>query len=167
MAKKDALAVEETKKKGGMVKWIILLVVLLLLVGGGGAAYWFLLGPGAAQENAEEQGNQAGQGRRTEFVPEIVTLEPFVVNLADPLGRRFLRMSLDVEVVNRTATADVRSHNSRIRDAIILLLAGKSFADLASMESRITLKNQIVERLNQIVGGGKVTNVYFTEFVIQ
>ncbi|WP_031386749.1 flagellar basal body-associated FliL family protein [Desulfonatronum thiodismutans] len=170
MAKKDALPVDEEKKKGGKVKWVVLLLVFLLLAGGGGAAYWFLMGPGAVSEDAvlEQEGDQAGrQGARTDFVPEIVTLDPFVVNLADPLGRRFLRMTLDVEVLNRAAIADVQRNNSRIRDAVILLLAGKSFADLASMEGKITLKNQIVERLNQIVGGGRVTNVYFTEFVVQ
>ncbi|SMP50360.1 flagellar basal body-associated FliL family protein [Desulfonatronum lacustre] len=170
MAKKDALPVDEEKKKGAKVKWIVLLLVLLLLAGGGGAAYWFLMGPGAVSEDGalEQEGDQAGlQGARTEFVPEIVTLDTFVVNLADPLGRRFLRMTLDVEVLNRAAIADVQRNNSRIRDAVILLLAGKSFADLASMEGKITLKNQIVERLNQIVGGGRVTNVYFTEFVVQ
>lgn len=171
MAKKDAVPVEEDKKKGGKLKWIILLLVLLLLAGGGGAAYWFLMGPGAAsEEDAQEQeGDQTGEQAppRTDFVPEIVTLDPFVVNLADPLGRRFLRMTLDVEVLNRQAIAEVQRNNSRIRDAVILLLAGKSFADLASMEGKITLKNQIVERLNQIVGGGRVTNVYFTEFVVQ
>lgn len=170
MAKKDALPVDEEKKKGGKVKWVVLLLVLLLLAGGGAAAYWFLMGPGAASKDdaLEQEGDQADrQAARTEFVPEIVTLEPFVVNLADPLGRRFLRMTLDVEVLNRAAIADVQRNNSRIRDAVILLLAGKSFADLASMEGKITLKNQIVERLNQIVGGGRVTNVYFTEFVVQ
>jgi flagellar protein FliL len=170
MAKKDAPPVEEERKKGGKVKWVVLLLVLLLLVGGGGAAYWFLMGPGAASEGdaTEQEGGQAAnQEARAEFLPEIVTLDPFVVNLADPLGRRFLRMTLDVEVLNRAAITDVQRNNSRIRDAVILLLAGKSFADLASMEGKITLKNQIVERLNQILGGGRVTNVYFTEFVVQ
>lgn len=170
MAKKEATLMEEDKKKGGKVKWVILLLVLLLLVGGGGAAYWFLTGPGAKSEEdalKQDESQAERQRARAEFVPEIVTLEPFVVNLADPLGRRFLRMTLDVEVLNRAVVADVQRNNSRIRDAVILLLAGKSFADLASMEGKITLKNQIVERLNQIVGGGRVTNVYFTEFVVQ
>lgn len=170
MAKKDAAPVEGEQKKSGKMKWVILAVVLLLLVGGGAAAYWFLMGPGAAPDDATHEQAEAGVGPSTpkaEFIPEIVTLETFIVNLADPLGRRFLRMTLDVEVVNRDAVAAVQGSTSRIRDAIILLLAGKSFADLASMEGKITLKNEIVERLNQIVGGGRVSNVYFTEFVVQ
>ena len=169
MAKQDAAPVEEEKKKGGKLKWVILLLVLVLLAGGGAAAYWFLFGPGSTpQDETLTQGEAAlPKTPRTEFAPEIVTLEPFVVNLADPLGRRFLRMTLDVEVLNRTAVAEVQRSNSRIRDAVILLLAGKSFADLASMEGKIVLKNEIVERLSQIVGGGQITNVYFTEFVVQ
>lgn len=165
-AQKDVAPVEEEEKKGGKLKWIIALLILLLLAGGG-AAYWFVFGPGAASRNAADEQNGALPASRSESLPEIVTLEPFVVNLADPLGRRFLRMTLDVEVVNSTAVADVERFNSRIRDAIILLLAGKSFADLAKIEGKIILKNEIVERLNQIMGGGRVSNVYFTEFVVQ
>jgi flagellar FliL protein len=55
----------------------------------------------------------------------------------------------------------------KVRDAINLLLSSKTYADLATMESKILLKNEIVERLNQILGGSKVTRVYFTEIVIQ
>ena len=167
-AKKETVVpVEEEKKSGGGLKWIIMIVMLLLLLGGGGvAAYWFLMGPGAksAEQTAEEQG-EAVQAQR--LSPEIVTLAPFIVNLADPLGRRFLRLTLDVEVNGKEAAADLNRSESRVRDAIILLLSSKTFTDLASMESKIILKNEIVDRLNQIIGAGRVSNVYFTEFVIQ
>lgn len=160
------------KKSGGKVKWIILLLVLLLLAGGGAAAYWFLLGPGASVEENVEAGEEAQEGeteetKSTQQSREIVTLEPFIVNLADPLGRRFLRMTLDVEVVSSEAAENVRDSASRIRDAIIMLLSSKSYGDLASMENKIILKSEIVDRLGQILGKGRVANVYFTEFVIQ
>lgn len=166
-AKKDnPMPIEEEKKKSSPLKWVMLVILLLLLGGGGFAAYWFLLGPGA--QPSEEVGEDGQPGERLEAIaPEIVTLSPFIVNLADPLGRRFLRMTMDVEVINREAVNDLDKLGSRVRDAIILLLSSKAFTDLASMESKIILKNEIVERLNQIVGAGRVTNVYFTEFVIQ
>lgn len=170
-AKKEAEApIEEEKKSGGGLKWIIMILMLLLLLGGGGfAVYWFLMGPGAkpAEHAAEEQGQAESAQSQQNMIPEIVTLPAFIVNLADPLGRRFLRLTLDVEVVGKEAAADLSRSGSRVRDAIILLLSSKSYADLASMESKITLKNEIVDRLNQIVGGARVSNVYFTEFVIQ
>jgi flagellar FliL protein len=166
--KKEAVVpVEEEKKSKGKLKWIIMILMLLLLLGGGGfTAYWFLIGPGAkpAQQAAEEQGAPA---QAQVLTPQIVTLAPFIVNLADPLGRRFLRVTLDVEVLGNAAVEDLNRSVSRVRDTIILLLSSKSFADLASMEGKILLRNEIVERLNQIIGAGRVSNVYFTEFVIQ
>lgn len=169
-AKKEVeVPVEEEEKSGSKLKWIILIVLLLLLAGGGFAAYWFLMGPGAksTEQAAEEQGQAGPAQSQQKMIPEIVTLPVFIVNLADPLGRRFLRLTLDVEVVSNEAAGDLNRFASRIRDAIILLLSSKSYADLASMESKIILKNEIVERLNQIIGEARVSNVYFTEFVIQ
>ena len=55
----------------------------------------------------------------------------------------------------------------KVKDTLLLLLSSKSFEEISSMDRKIELKNQIVERLNQIVGKGKVRNVYFTEFVVQ
>jgi flagellar FliL protein len=145
--------------------------MLLLLLGGGGfTAYWFLIGPGAkpAEQAAKEQvAPGTGAEQAQPLTPEIVTLAPFIVNLADPLGRRFLRVTLDVEVHGNEAVEDLNRAMSRVRDTIILLLSSKSFANLASTEGKIILRNEIVERLNQIIGAGRVSNVYFTEFVIQ
>ncbi|GAB6060760.1 flagellar basal body-associated FliL family protein [Desulfonatronum parangueonense] len=168
MAKKEVESAGE-EKKGGKLKWVILMFILLLLAGGGAAAYWFFMGPGAEprEESEQAQARDARSTPRTEFVPEIVSLQPFIVNLADPLGRRFLRMSLSVEVLNNSVVSDLQRADSRVRDAIILLLSGKTFSDLASMEGKIILKNEIMDRLNQILGSGRVTNVYLTEFVIQ
>lgn len=162
----DASA-DEPKKGGSKLKWIILAVMLLLLLGGGGAAYWFLLGPGAVvpEENGELEAEEAA--KQAAMVAQIVSLPSFIVNLADPLGRRFLRLTLDVEVVSGEAADDLNKFESRVRDAIILLLSSKTYGELASMESKITLKNEIVDRLNQIIGNARVSNVYFTEFVIQ
>ena len=169
MAEKKQVEIpaDEPKKSGSKLKWIILVVLLLVLLGGGGAAYWFLLGPGAVvpEENGEPSPEEAA--KQEKMVSEIVSLPSFIVNLADPLGRRFLRLTLDVEVVSKEAAADLNKFESRVRDAVILLLSSKTYGDLASMESKITLKNEIVDRLNQIIGGARVSNVYFTEFVIQ
>ncbi|HDQ41450.1 MAG TPA: flagellar basal body-associated FliL family protein [Desulfonatronum sp.] len=172
MAAKNEVAppIEEEKKSGGKLKWILVAVLLVLLGGGGFAAYWFLMGPGASspeQTAQEQEQREPGADPQQKMTPEIITLPAFIVNLADPLGRRFLRLTLDVEVVSKEAAGELNRLDSRVRDAIILLLSSKTYTDLASMESKITLKNEIVDRLNQIVGTARVSNVYFTEFVIQ
>lgn len=151
------------EKKGSKLKWIIMIVLLLLLAGGGAFAYFTFFAGG----NDSAQQEQAPQG---EVIPEdvqLVTLPTFLVNLSDPLGRRYLKMTLDVEVVNPDAAEELNRATARIQDAIILLLSSKSYADLAPLENKLLLKNEIVDRLNQILGGSKVRRVYFTEMVIQ
>lgn len=153
-------AQETGKKKRKWLKWIILALVLVLLSAGGYLGYNYFMGPQEDQESPEET---PVDPRST----ETIELEPFVVNLADPLGRRYLRTTLQVEVVDRSAARDIQSFMPRVRDSIILLLSSKSYSELDSMDKKIQLRNEIVERLNQFIGQGKVVQVYFSEFVVQ
>jgi flagellar FliL protein len=158
------VAEEKTQeKKGGKLKWIIMIVVLLLLAGGGAFAY-FTFFAGSSDPA------QTDQTTKAEEVPkdvQVVTLPTFLVNLSDPLGRRYLKMTLDVEVINPKVAEELNKSTARVQDAMILLLSSKSYADLAPLENKLLLKNEIVDRLNQILGGSKVRQVYFTEMVIQ
>jgi flagellar FliL protein len=167
---------QQQPKKKGMLKWIILLVVLLVLGGGGFFAYkQFFAGDSgqapaqdqAAQQEGGEGSGAQGQAGDAGTEPQIVTLPTFLVNLADPLGRRYLKLTLDVEVRGPQAAEELTASEPKVRDAIILLLSSKSYADLSSLESKILLKKEIVERLNLLLGGPKVLRVYFTEMVIQ
>lgn len=171
MADKKAPAPEKVeKKKGGKLKLIIIAVVVLGVLGGGGFAAWkFFLQPkaaGDAAENATAEG--AGEHKvEAETGGQLVTLDSFVVNLSDPMGRRYLKTTLDVEVANAAAAAELTAAMPKVKDTLLLLLSSKSFADISSMDKKIELKNDIVSRLNQIIGKNKVRNVYFTEFVVQ
>ena len=152
------------KKKSGKMKWIIMLLVLLLLGGGGFAAYkfYFQEQTDTPTEMADAQLEEANPADAM-----VVTLPSFLVNLSDPLGRRYIKLTLDVEVTDQDAASVLESASAKVRDAVILLLSSKSYADLASLESKLLLKNELVTRLNQIIGSSKVVRVYFTELVIQ
>lgn len=176
MADEQMEAPKEEAKKGGKLKWIIIAVVILALLGGG--AFMFkdkimgMLGMGGDQaaEQAEGDGQPvdplaAGEGELKDTV--LVSLPTFVVNLADPLGRRYLKLTLDVEVRDQEAADKLSQNEPKVRDAVILLLSSKTFADLSSIENKLGLKDEIVKRLNQIMGGSNVLRVYFTELVVQ
>lgn len=154
---------KEPKKKSGKMKWIIMLLVLLLLGGGGYFAYTMYFQDGT--ETAEPQDAQIEEAEPTDA--QVVTLPSFLVNLSDPLGRRYIKLTLDVEVADPEAAATLENASAKVRDAVILLLSSKTYADLASLESKLLLKNELVTRLNQVIGGSKVVRVYFTELVIQ
>jgi len=97
----------------------------------------------------------------------MVSLPPFVVNLADPLGRRYLKIALDMEVTGVETAALVNKEMPKIKDKLLLLLSSKSYADLAPMSAKLELKTEIVSRVNQVLGQDLVKQVLFTEFIIQ
>ncbi len=156
-------ASKEAPKKKGKLKWILVGVVLLLLLGGGYFAYIkFFAAP--AEEGAEQSQTAQPKGPRD---AQTVTLPTFLVNLADPLGRRYLKLTMDVEVDGKQSADNLQKNMPKVRDALILLLSSKTYSDLASLESKQLLKMEIVNQLNLILETSGVLQVYFTELVIQ
>ena len=161
----------EPVKKKSKKKFILLLLILLILLGGGGfGAYKFglldmVLGGGSS--NSTEAAPAAEEGGAPAAATTIVSVQPFVVNLANPIGSKHIRLSLDLEMVNEQAVAQLNQDMVKVRDSIILLLSSKSYADLAPMEGKLQLKSEIVERINLILGGPKVVKVYFSDMVFQ
>ncbi len=190
MADKNALPEGEAPpKKSGFKKFIIIFLVLLILgaSGGAGAYWWFYMrvpvdpatetqetqekkdGDAAATKTGEEKQTSPRIERQSNLPRsqgQVLPLPPFVVNLSDPTGKRYLRLGMEVET-NQDVAASVKSQNAKIRDAVIVLLAGKTFADISSAEGKILLKAEVASRLNQILGGAYVVRVYFTEFVVE
>ena len=62
---------------------------------------------------------------------------------------------------------DIADHTARIRDAVIMLLAGKTYNDISSPDGKVLLKAEVAARLNQILGAQRVIRVYFTDFVVE
>ena len=50
---------------------------------------------------------------------------------------------------------------------ILLLLSSKSLDEIQTVEGKIALRQELIQRINQILTTGKIRNLYFTEFVIQ
>lgn len=183
---------EKPRKKSRAKRIVIILVLLLITLGlAGGAAYWwlFLREPGhvpaetATPESAvTPAGDQppSAPGEQTNLnntrierqsdLPRsggmVLALPPVTVNLADPTGRRYLKLGLEVEV-NADVAAELKAKNAQIRDSIIMLLAGKTYGDVASPDGKVLLKAEIAARLNQILGAQRVVRVYLTDFVVQ
>jgi len=171
-------------KKTSKVKKIVIFIVILLIIlsAGGGGAYWWLFlrvppppgnGAGASaarSESAAPQGKESSP--RVERVSElprstgkVLPLPQFVVNLADPAGKRLLKLGMEVEA-NADISKELQINDAKIRDAVITLLAGKSFAEVQSPEGKVLLRAEVAARLNQILGAPRIIRVYFTEFVV-
>ena len=164
MADEDLEPVKKKSKK----KFFIILIILLVLLGGGGyAAYEFALkdmffGGGGGSNATAPAAEEAPSGPTT-----LVSVQPFVVNLANPIGSKHIRLSMDLEMIDGAAAEQIAQDMVKVRDSIILLLSSKTYADLAPMEGKLMLKSEVIERVNHILGGPKVVKVYFTDMVFQ
>jgi flagellar FliL protein len=93
--------------------------------------------------------------------------EPFVVNLMDSGGSKYLKVSIQLELSNAKLMEKAKNKTPQLRDAIITLITNKTSEDLITAEGKIILKDEIKQRANQILGEGTVLNVYLTDFVMQ
>jgi flagellar protein FliL len=97
----------------------------------------------------------------------MFSLEPFVVNLNDAGGPKFLKVSIQLELANTSLVDKAKAKTPQLRDAIITLLTSKSSESLFPPEGKLQLKDEINARMNQALGAGNVKNVYLTDFVMQ
>ena len=54
-----------------------------------------------------------------------------------------------------------------VRDGILDLLSSKTLADLSDALGKQRLREEIILRVNNSISRGRISKVYFTEFVIQ
>ncbi|HID97170.1 MAG TPA: flagellar basal body protein FliL [Thermodesulfobacteriaceae bacterium] len=161
---------EQQKKKKPLLLFIIL--GLLLLAGGGAGAYFFLFTAPSdeelAREIAKEQADSGTARPSTKIEPGVMMqLEPFIVNLADPRVRHFLKTTITLELVDDNAKEDAGKLLPKIRDDIIMLLSNQTMEDIITMEGKIRLKDQIMARVGRILGNDRIQNMYFAQFVVQ
>ena len=160
--------VEEEEQPAGKfpLKWIIIGAVVLVLAGGGYVG-WTMLNP-----QPDQTGADGGQAPDTEAVKEIEVgamfdMDPFVVNLNEAGGKRYLKSKIEIEYVGDNVRIELTSRLPQLRDAILLHLSSKSLDEIRSVDGKIELKNALIKRINQALKQGKIRNLYFTQFVIQ
>jgi len=150
------------KKKGSALKWIIIAVIAVFVLGGAGAgAYFFLLKskqPSAEKKHAEQTKLQVAV-----FWP----MDPFIVNLIDNEGERYLKVVMQMELSDQPAVEELNLLKPKIRDNILDLLSAKTYKEMMDPIGKQRLRDEIALRANGYLTKGKVLKVYFTEFVIQ
>jgi flagellar protein FliL len=167
----------------GKSKLVIIAVAAVVLLGGGGAGAYFMMNRGAKVEAAEEahDGDEAHEGseapkkkakkKHAEDEKEggVLGFDPFVVNLADPGGSRFLRVKVQlvveeekVEELHKKEVALVRT-----RAAILEVLAEQTADKLITPAGKAELKAAIKEHASHVLEPIEVMDVLFSDFVVQ
>lgn len=160
---KDNETPAEPPKKKNKIFLLGTVGLFLLLAGGGGFfAYTKFMKPKPVVMNAEEL-KKAQQKK----VGEMLALDPFVVNLSDPQGRRYLKLEITLELGPNTTADMVKPYMPKMRDMVIMLLTSLTFDEVMTPEGKIRVRDELFERFNLILRPNRIKNIYFTNFVVQ
>ena len=146
---------------------IIIISVAVLFMGMVGAGFFILwnkisqvpVDPSkVAEMSVEEEENVIGP---------LYPLDTMIVNLSDDGGKRYLRVTMALELSDPESVDTIESRLPQIRDAVLMILPTKTYDDVSTTDGKIALRNQIMEKINTLMTKGRVNNMYFTEFVVQ
>lgn len=168
MAKEDQAGTEEStgSKKmlfiiiGAVVAVLLVVVVVVMMMGKGDKKAKKDGGEGATKTEATAEGGAASAS--TSY-----SLEPFIVNIYDGQELRYLKIKVDLEMANSAVKPDLDAHLAAMRDAIIVVLTSKTLQDIQDVQGKNQLRDDILNAVSKVVAQGKVTKVYFTDFVVQ
>jgi flagellar FliL protein len=147
------VAAPRGKKK--MILMIIIGLVVVLVAGGGAAAYFVMKQRAAAAAAAAEEGGEDGPAAKDathdtktakadlKSAPTFVPLEPFTVNLADRDAERYAQVGMTLELSNAKSGDLLKAYMPAIRNNILLVLAGKTAAELMDREGKLLLAAQV------------------------
>jgi len=144
----------------GKKKLIILIAIALLVVLAGGGATVFVMKKRAAAA-AAEGGDDAvpaaphsvAEERNSHRAPPIfVALDPFVVNLADRDAERYAQIGITLEVEDAKFADEMKLYMPAIRNAILMILAHKSSAELLDRAGKEALAAEIMREAVRPMG---------------
>lgn len=150
------------------LKWMLIGVAVLVLAGGGFVGWTMVrsdLETGSNQQTPSDQ--QTSKVTTEPDVGQTFTMDPFVVNLNEPGGKRYLKSKIELEYVDDKVRQELELRLPQLRDVILMHLSSMAFDDIQGADGKIELKNALITRINQVLKQGKIRNLYFTQFVIQ
>ena len=149
--------------------FIVLGVVLLLVVGMGGGLFlmWSKMSAINTQIATAAEAKDGQKAPDQMMIGPIMALDTFIVNLADAGGKRFLRVTIDLELSNPELRDEMKTRLPQVRDAILMILPTKHFDDISSTEGKMALRDELLASLNEFLSTGQINNIYFKEFVVQ
>jgi len=100
-------------------------------------------------------------------VKSTLHLETFVLNLADPAQRSYLRVGIDLGLGREMGRGEKTPPVAQIRDTILGVLGEARVEDLLTEKGKTKLKADVLHALQERLPEQQVEEVYFTEFLIQ
>jgi flagellar basal body-associated protein FliL len=158
-----AVVQEKGAGKWGRERWRLGVVAAALVLAVAACAAWFLFRHSASTAPPKAKAKPQ--------VRAVLHLEPFVVNLADAEGDRFLRVGIDLgleqELGEHNRAGQSEMPMARTRDTILMILTTCKADGLMAPAGKASLKDELTKALRERVPELGAREVYFTEFLVQ
>ena len=138
-------------------KMLTLIIVLVVIITGV-ASFTFFTYFSVADDKQEDFD--------IEDIRSTYTVGDFVVNIANNSQINFIRASLVFEIEEDELVEELEKRKPQVRDAIITTLRSQNESILKEANAQ-TIKKIIKSEVNEILRSGEITNVWFTELVVQ
>lgn len=183
----DGEAAPAPAPKGGVKKILLLAGGGLLLVSLTAGATLYLSGAFSEEAGDEAAADTAKADKKTnnkkktakksskaEPAKPVLYLPldpPFVVNFFEQGNLRYLQVSMEVMIREQTMADEIKRHMPLIRNNLLLLLGGQTFATISTRDGRETVRTGALDEIQKVMqqqtGKPVIEALYFTSFVMQ
>ena len=169
---KEGVKEDGGKKKKTLIIAIVGGIVLLAVIG---AAVWFLLlkggeegadAAGGKAHGAEKPAKKKSHGDDLTMGP-VFAIDNLVINLMSEGGTKYAKISLGLELDAQELAPEMLAKKALATDIVIAVISARTSEELMTMKGKETVKNEIMEKINERLKDGRVKNVYFTNFIVQ
>lgn len=94
-------------------------------------------------------------------------LKELTLNLGDVRENHYIKVEISLAFTTKSMQKELDNKNPEVRDTIIRIISTKKAAQIDEPAEIEALKQEIVNKVNDLLEKGRLTNVYFTEFIIQ
>jgi len=149
---------------------VVVIALAVVFMGGGKKEKKEGAAEAKVEQKAEGGGHSAPSGGKegaAGAAANIFPMEPFIVNIYDGQELRYLRVKVEFETATADAKNEIEMRQASLRDSILVLLTTKTLQDVQDLQGKNQLRDEIMVAVNKILPPGKVSKIYFTDFVVQ
>jgi len=159
---------EKPAGKSGKKRLIIIGISVLIIAIAASVSGFLYMHKASGDEDVAEAGTeQKKEEAGVKKTIAIYPLEPFIVNIHDGGNLRYLKIKLEFEIANPAVKEEIDPFQAPLRDAILVLLSGKNLEEISVTDGKNKLRDEVMATVAKVVPAGKITKVYFTDFVVQ
>ncbi len=152
--------VAPTKRRFPIVP-VIVVVLTVVIIGGGTFLYFRLF-----------RGNHTVEASPSTkiVVKSTLSLDPFLVNLADKEEVRFVKATFRIGLAGEKEAEEMSKDpvfTAAVRDAIISLLTAKTSDQILTPVGKEVLRREILAKVNALMPRGRAHEVYIVDFMVQ